>query len=284
MARCRSWTSGPPTATYLRTPTRLGPGGPTQAGWMWARTRPAWTWAPIRTQARTWADPTRGRRRAAHPRAPPRRLSRTTSWPGTTRATRPSSLDASDRVVSWPARAGSAPALEPYGTGALAVTSSALGGRVMAFDTGLVRTTTSHVEHGAEHHHRAGGARRDVGRGHRGVGELLDPQRHPADALQRRGGGTLLAHGPVHRDADLRDHPGGHQRAGGALSGERRSRAHPLGVHQRGRERDQQLGASREPHAPPAHLWWAAAARCAPPRRTSPGRSPRCSSTTGRSR
>jgi hypothetical protein len=52
-------------------------------------------------------------------------------------------LDTNDRVVSWPARAGSAPALEPYGTGALAVTSSALGGRVMAFDTGLLRTTTS---------------------------------------------------------------------------------------------------------------------------------------------
>lgn len=52
-------------------------------------------------------------------------------------------LDANDRVVSWPARAGSAPPLEPYDTGALAVTSSVLGGRVMSFDAGLLRTTTS---------------------------------------------------------------------------------------------------------------------------------------------
>lgn len=52
-------------------------------------------------------------------------------------------VDGSDRVVSWPTRAGSAPPLEPYDTGALAVTSSALGGRAMAFDVGALRTTTA---------------------------------------------------------------------------------------------------------------------------------------------
>lgn len=51
-------------------------------------------------------------------------------------------LGASNEVLSWPARAGSAPPLEPYDTGATAVTSSTLGGRVMLFDTGVLRTTT----------------------------------------------------------------------------------------------------------------------------------------------